>query len=181
MIIYYEGGGHGRDRANGASVHGVGDASAKARPRLAHPLPTVRHATLLDPIVTESATPEHAPRILIVDDHTDTRVILRHYFEAMGFAVDEAEDGQQALARLQERRPAVLVLDIQMPHLDGIGVLRVIRADDALRDLPVLALSAHAMSEEVREISAAGADAYLSKPAHPKDVVSAVRTLIASR
>lgn len=131
--------------------------------------------------MSEPAISDHQTRILIADDHTDTRVILRHYFEAMGFAVEEAEDGNQALTRLREQRPAALVLDIQMPHLDGIGVLRAIRSDDALRDLPVLALSAHAMSEEVREISAAGADAYLSKPAHPRDVVMAVQTLIASR
>lgn len=119
--------------------------------------------------------------ILIADDHIDTRIILRHYFEAMGFDVSEAANGLEALASLRTVRPAAVVLDIQMPQLDGIAVLRQIRADDMLQDLPVLALSAHALAEEVREILGAGADRYLAKPADPKEVVAEVRALIGDR
>ncbi|HUF25594.1 MAG TPA: response regulator [Gemmatimonadaceae bacterium] len=118
-------------------------------------------------------------RVLIVDDHIDTRVILRHYFEAKGFAVCEATNGEEALECLRAERPHAMVLDIQMPKLDGIGVLRAIRGDEQLRDLPVLALSAHALVEEVREITRAGADDYIAKPADPRDVMAAVRTLLA--
>ncbi|MGH7664456.1 MAG: response regulator [Gemmatimonadaceae bacterium] len=120
-------------------------------------------------------------RVLIADDHMDTRVILRHYFEAMGFEVCEASNGSEALECLRGDRPDAVVLDIQMPQMDGIAVLKAVRADEELHDIPVLALSAHALADEVRNIIAAGADRYLAKPANPKDVVSAVRELIADQ
>lgn len=117
-------------------------------------------------------------KILVADDHEDTRVILRHYFEAMGYEVLEAYDGEQTLASMTANHPDAVVLDIQMPRKDGIQVLRAVREDVALRDIKVLALSAHAMSDEVRQIREAGADAYLAKPADPKTVLEAVRSLI---
>jgi CheY-like chemotaxis protein len=123
---------------------------------------------------------ESDPRILIADDHSDTRVILRHYFEAKGFVVSEAHNGVEALASMREARPDAVVLDIQMPHMDGIAVLREVRRDSALRDLPILALSAHAFAEDVREISEAGADRYMAKPADPRAVIDAVRELLAT-
>lgn len=118
------------------------------------------------------------PHVLIADDHLDTRIILRHYFEAMGFRVSEASNGEEALDEMRRERPDALVLDIQMPKLDGIGVLRALRADPALADLKVLALSAHAMVGEVREITLAGVDRYMAKPADPRDVLDAVCVLI---
>ncbi|MGQ0713899.1 MAG: response regulator [Gemmatimonadaceae bacterium] len=117
-------------------------------------------------------------RILVADDHEDTRVILRHYFEAMGYEVLEAHDGQQTLSSMTESHPDAVVLDIQMPRLDGIQVLKAVRGDATLRDIKILALSAHALSDEVRQIREAGADAYLAKPADPKTVLEAVRSLI---
>ena len=121
---------------------------------------------------------ERPARILVVDDHEDTRVILRHYLEAMGYEVREAHDGEEALATLHTALPDAVVLDIQMPRMDGIAVLRAVRADGALRALPVLALSAHALADEVRQIREAGADSYISKPADPKSVVRAIKELI---
>lgn len=116
--------------------------------------------------------------VLVADDHMDTRVILRHYLEAMGHRVVEASDGAEALDVLRSVRPDALVLDIQMPVMDGIQVMRVIRADPDLARLPVLALSAHALSDEVREITAAGADRYLAKPAHPREVHEVLKELV---
>jgi two-component system cell cycle response regulator DivK len=116
--------------------------------------------------------------ILVADDHEDTRVILRHYFEAMGYNVLEAHDGEETLASMMGSHPDAVVLDIQMPRLDGIQVLRAVRKDGTLRDIKILALSAHALSDEVRQIREAGADAYLAKPADPKAVLDAVRALM---
>ena len=65
--------------------------------------------------------------ILVADDHEDTRVILRHYFEAMGYNVLEAHDGEQTLASMKGEHPDAVVLDIQMPRMDGIEVLRAVR------------------------------------------------------
>jgi CheY-like chemotaxis protein len=126
-------------------------------------------------------TSENADRtltVLVADDHFDTRLILRHYLEAMGHRVFEAADGAEALRVVRAEKPDAVVLDIQMPVMDGIQVMRVIRADPELASLPVLALSAHALSEEVREITAAGADRYLAKPAHPRDVHTLLRALV---
>jgi CheY-like chemotaxis protein len=121
---------------------------------------------------------QHKLTILVADDHEDTRVILRHYFEAMGYNVLEAHDGEQTLASMKHAHPDAVILDIQMPRMDGIQVLRAVRGDGALRDIKVLALSAHALSDEVRQIREAGADAYLAKPADPKVVLEAVRSLM---
>ena len=79
---------------------------------------------------------------------------------------------------MHDARPDAVVLDIQMPKVDGIAVLRAVRADGALKSLPILALSAHALADEVRQIREAGADSYISKPADPKNVVKAIRDLI---
>ena len=117
-------------------------------------------------------------RVLVADDHPDTRIILRHYFEAMGFDVEEAHDGAEALALIRADHPDAVVLDIQMPQMDGIQVLRALRADARTQDIPVLALSAHAFAEDVLEINAAGANTYIAKPANPRDVVVAIRALI---
>src|SRR5918992_4924844 len=102
--------------------------------------------------------------ILVADDHEDTRVILRHYFEAMGYDVLEAQDGEQTLASMKVSHPDAVVLDIQMPRMDGIQVLRAVRGHGTLRGIRILALSANALSDEVRQIREAGADAYLAKP-----------------
>jgi CheY-like chemotaxis protein len=122
---------------------------------------------------------ERKQTILVADDHEDTRVILRHYFEAMGYEVLEAHDGEQTLASMEDAHPDAVVLDIQMPRMDGIQVLRAVRGNGALRDIKILALSAHALSDEVKQIREAGADMYLAKPADPKAVLEAVRMLMA--
>lgn len=123
-------------------------------------------------------TEDGPARVLVADDHPDTRIILRHYLEAMGFDVEEAHDGAEALALIRADHPDAVVLDIQMPQMDGIQVLRALRADVRTHDIPVLALSAHAFAEDVFEINAAGANTYIAKPANPRDVVVAIRALI---
>jgi CheY-like chemotaxis protein len=137
---------------------------------MAHPLRASGHMP--------ADTNERKKTILVADDHEDTRVILRHYFEAMGYAVLEARDGEETLASMKGSHPDAVVLDIQMPRLDGIQVLRAVRGNGTLRDIRILALSAHALSDEVRQIRDAGADAYLAKPADPKAVLDAVRSLM---
>jgi CheY-like chemotaxis protein len=136
---------------------------------MAHPLRASGHMP---------ADNERKQTILVADDHEDTRVILRHYFEAMGYNVLEARDGEETLESMKGSHPDAVVLDIQMPRLDGIQVLRAVRGNGALRDIRILALSAHALSDEVRQIREAGADAYLAKPADPKAVLDAVRSLM---
>ena len=120
--------------------------------------------------------------VLIADDHVDTRVVLRHYLEAYGFDVAEAIDGADALESVRSARPDALILDVQMPQMDGIAVLKAIRADKELHDLPVLMLSGgDAQCADMKDATDAGANDCLSKPAHPRAVFEAVRTLMRVR
>jgi CheY-like chemotaxis protein len=119
--------------------------------------------------------------VLIADDHVDTRVVLKHYLEAYGFDVCEAVDGADALEIMRHDRPDAVILDVQMPKMDGMEVLRAIRADSNLHDVPVLMLSGDFGCSDSDEAAAAGANDCLSKPAHPRAVFEAVRTLVRVR
>jgi CheY-like chemotaxis protein len=125
--------------------------------------------------------PHTNTHVLIADDHVDTRVVLKHYLEAYGFDVCEAVDGADALEVMRHERPDAVILDVQMPRMDGFAVLRAMRADDDLHDMPVLMLSGDAQCADTHEATAAGANECLSKPAHPRAVFEAVRTLMRVR
>jgi len=103
--------------------------------------------------------------ILIADDRASSRELLRTVLERSGYEVLEAEDGQQALAEARSGHPDLVLLDLQMPGLDGFGVLAALREDPRFRDLPVVALTASAMRGDREKILAAGFTDYLAKPA----------------
>jgi two-component system cell cycle response regulator DivK len=103
-------------------------------------------------------------KILIAEDNPVNRELLRELLEGRGYEVEEACDGVQALEMVASTRPALLLLDLGMPKLDGFGVIRKIRADPELADLPVMAVTAYAMRGDRENILDAGFDAYLSKP-----------------
>jgi len=103
-------------------------------------------------------------RVLIVDDSASNRELLRTMLEHSGHTVSEASDGEQALEMMATARPDLAILDIQMPRLDGYGVLRRMQADAALRGVPAVALTAYAMDgDRARGLQAGFAD-YLTKP-----------------
>ena len=91
-----------------------------------------------------STSPEK-PLILIADDRPSSRELLRLVLERAGYAVIEAEDGEKALDRARAVNPDLVLLDLQMPVLDGYGVLAALRGEERFRNLPVLALTASAM------------------------------------
>lgn len=107
-------------------------------------------------------------RILIADDRASSRELLRIVLERAGYEVLEAEDGNQAVERAVGGNPDLILLDLQMPGLDGYGVLAKLRSDSRFADLPVLALTASAMRGDRERILAAGFTDYLSKPAGPE-------------
>ena len=102
--------------------------------------------------------------VLLADDNADMRDYVSRLLGASGFEVVAAADGQAALGALAERRPDLVLTDVMMPRLDGFGLLKAIRADAALADLPVIMLSARAGEDSAVEGLEAGADDYLSKP-----------------
>jgi CheY-like chemotaxis protein len=102
-------------------------------------------------------------RIALVEDNPDNRLLVRVILESL-YEVTEYETGFAALQGLQKEKPELLLLDVSLPEMDGTEVLRRIRADAGLRDLPVIALTAHAMSGDREKYLAAGFDEYVTKP-----------------
>jgi DNA-binding response OmpR family regulator len=115
--------------------------------------------------------------VLVADDDDDILLLITTRLRRDGFDVIAARDGEEALALAQERRPDVAVLDIGMPKLDGLEVLQRIRADEALKAMRVLLLTAKAQESDVRRGHDAGADAYVRKPFSPAELSARVREL----
>ncbi|HEX4005828.1 MAG TPA: response regulator [Acidobacteriaceae bacterium] len=124
------------------------------------------------------STPAGKALILIADDRPSSRELLRTVLERAGYAVIEAEDGEVAVEKARSEHPDLILLDLQMPKLDGYGVMKVLRADRQFAALPVLALTASAMTGDRERILAAGFTDYLSKPASPDQLREAVARLL---
>ncbi|HSG24274.1 MAG TPA: ATP-binding protein, partial [Azonexus sp.] len=106
--------------------------------------------------------------ILLVEDIAINRTIATALLQRVGFTVSIAMDGQQALDLLEKENFDLVLMDIQMPVMDGLTATRAIRANSRWRDLPVIAMTAHAMAEDQQQSSAAGMNAHLTKPISPK-------------
>lgn len=119
------------------------------------------------------------PVVLVADDDDDILLLVTMRLQRDGFIVISARNGEDALALAQQQRPDIAVLDIGMPGLDGIEVLERIRADDELKGMRVLLLTAKAQESDVRRGYDAGADAYVRKPFSPADLSARVRELVA--
>jgi two-component system, cell cycle response regulator DivK len=102
--------------------------------------------------------------ILIAEDNAVNRELLREILEANEYLTVEARDGREALAKIEESRPDVMLLDINMPGLDGFSVLKRVREHPHLSNLPVLAVTAYAMKEDRDRVLGAGFNGYISKP-----------------
>jgi CheY-like chemotaxis protein len=116
--------------------------------------------------------------ILIADDRPSSRELLRTVLERAGYAVIDAADGEAAVELARDRNPDLILLDMQMPKLDGYGVIAQLRSEERFRTLPVLALTASAMSGDRENILAAGFTDYLSKPAGPEKLREVVARML---
>ena len=115
-----------------------------------------------------------ATAVLIIDDDDSLRELYRLNLERHGVAVTEASGGADGLGAARKERPDVIVLDLTMPGTDGWMVLRELKADDALRDVPVVVLTAHADEEVEERARDAGAVAYVAKPVDAQDLIRVV-------
>lgn len=118
-------------------------------------------------------------RILVADDDVDLRMLVSLKLEQSGHQVVAVEDGAAALAECRATRPDLVVLDVMMPRMSGLEVCAEIKADHALRTVPVVLLTARAQETDVRAGLEAGADEYVTKPFSPRDLASRVEALLA--
>src|SRR5580700_10763819 len=116
--------------------------------------------------------------VLVAEDNIVNRELMRELLEVRGYHVTEACDGLEALEMLEQTRPDILLLDLGMPKLDGFGVVRKIRDNPRLVDLPVLADTAYAMRGDRGQVLNAGCDGYLSKPIDAAALATEIERLI---
>jgi len=115
------------------------------------------------------------PLILLVDDYDDALEIYGTYLTFHGYRVEIARNGEEAVAAAQAIKPALVLMDLRMPVLDGTSALRRMRADPDLAGVPVLALTAHALEEERVTALAEGFDAVIAKPCLPDELLRSVQ------
>jgi two-component system, cell cycle response regulator DivK len=119
-------------------------------------------------------------RILIVEDQEDNCAILRDLLGAAGFELIEATTGEEGVALTARERPDLILMDIQLPVMDGYEATRRIKSDAALRPIPIIAVTSYALSGDEAKARAAGCDAYVSKPFSPRQLLAKVRELLPS-
>lgn len=120
-------------------------------------------------------------RILLAEDNELNQAVAVGILEGAGFSVDVVDNGRQAISVLREEGPkafAAVLMDIQMPEIDGITATRLIRIEDGFEDLPIIAMTAHALIEEQKRCKAAGMDAHISKPVDSRELVSKLNSYI---
>lgn len=102
--------------------------------------------------------------ILLAEDNEKNRILIRDVLGYSGYEVIEATDGTEAVARAKEKIPDLILMDIQMPVMDGITALKILKADPATKDIRAIALTSFAMSGDKENCLSAGFDGYMSKP-----------------
>ena len=116
--------------------------------------------------------------VLLVEDNEDNLVVYRTILEHVGFIVVEARDGLEGLSRARLLHPDLILMDISSPKLDGWEATSRLQADAATRDIPIVALTAHALEEDRQRAIAVGCDGYLAKPIEPRRVVEEVQRFL---
>jgi two-component system, cell cycle response regulator DivK len=114
-------------------------------------------------------------RILVVEDQEDNRQILRDLLTSAGYEIVEAENGEEGLAVAAAQQPDLILMDIQLPVLDGYEATRRLKADPALRAIPVIVVTSYALSGDEEKARAAGCDDYVTKPFSPRQLRAKIR------
>ena len=117
-------------------------------------------------------------RILMVEDTEDNRQILRDLFHDTDYELIEANDGMAGVSAARAQRPDLILMDIQLPVIDGYEATRRIKADPALAHIPVIAVTSYALSGDEEKAKAAGCDAYIAKPFSPRLLLAKVREFL---
>jgi two-component system cell cycle response regulator DivK len=119
--------------------------------------------------------------ILLVEDHQEIWDFLSRRLKRRGYDVEVAQDGQEGLDKARADKPDLLLLDMNLPVMDGWSVARTLKAEDATKHIPIIALTAHAMSGDREKAIAAGCDDYHAKPIDFSQLLQQIETALASR
>jgi DNA-binding response OmpR family regulator len=121
------------------------------------------------------------PLVLVADDDPDILSLVSLRLEKAGYEVVSANDGREAYDAVQERRPDAAILDVRMPEMDGLELIRSIRADEQSKDMLVIALSARVREANIAEGLEAGADEYMQKPFSGKQLIELVEARLPTK
>jgi two-component system cell cycle response regulator DivK len=117
-------------------------------------------------------------RILVVEDHEENRRIMRDLLTSASFEMIEAATGEDGVRVAESERPDLILMDIQLPGLDGYEATRRIKANPALRAIPIIVVTSYALSGDEEKARAAGCDDYVAKPFSPRALLAKVRELL---
>jgi len=118
------------------------------------------------------------PRVLVVDDYPDAREMYSEYLEYCGFAVTQAANGMEALQHALDTQPDIILMDLSLPVMDGWEATRRLKADKRTAQIPVVALTGHALAGISEGAKKAGCDAFVTKPCLPEDLVKEIRRVL---
>ena len=121
---------------------------------------------------------ETKKKILVVEDNPMNQILAREILTANGYDVVEANTGSDAIKKVMAERPDIILMDLNLPEMDGITATKILKSDDNYRDITIIALTASAMKGEVERILAEGFDGYISKPIEVKKFVKAISSYI---
>ena len=116
--------------------------------------------------------------VLIIEDTEDNRVLIKRLLEKSGYETLIAEDGQTGLDIAIEKSPGFILLDIQLPDMDGTEVLKKLRQDETTKSIPVIVVTSYAMAGDRERLVEAGCDGYLEKPIDPSKVINQIETIL---
>jgi CheY-like chemotaxis protein len=123
-------------------------------------------------------TDQKAPLILVVDDYQDAREMYAEYLQFSGFRVAEARNGNEALEQAFALKPDLILMDLSLPGMDGWEATRQLKADERTQNIPVVALTGHALAGASDGAKRAGCDSFVTKPCLPDDLVVEVRRML---
>ena len=116
--------------------------------------------------------------ILVVEDQADNRRILRDLLGNAGYKLTEAESGEEALTAVEAERPDLILMDIQLPVMDGYEAARRIKSNPEMKEVPIIAVTSYALAGDETKARAAGCTAYISKPFSPRALLAKVREFL---
>jgi CheY-like chemotaxis protein len=121
---------------------------------------------------------QNQPLILVVDDYQDAREMYAEYLQFSGFRVAEARNGNEAVEQAFALKPDLILMDLSLPGMDGWEATRRLKADDRTKNIPIVALTGHALAGASEGAKKAGCDSFVTKPCLPDDLVVEVRRML---